>query len=475
MEIYLLKSTACLLIFYLFYKAFLEATSLHYTKRFYLLGSLIAALLIPAITFTSYVTAHTASTNELTASMTTTQPLPEATGITSLWFVVWTIYGLGVAFFGIRFIRNLSKLYTRIRKNIKVPSNGFLLVLIRECIAPHTFFNYIFMNKQEYELQEIPSEVILHEQAHARQRHSIDILFMELIQIFFWFNPVVYLLKHTMKLNHEFLADKDVLNQGIDTVTYQHTLLKFSSKQSAPILANSINYSFIKKRFTVMRTHTSKRAGWLKMLLLLPVLAILLVGFSNKETVVRDPEEPVATQKMIPNAARTDEKSKTHQEKATPQQVAEYNKLAKKYNAMSTERMRVNGKEFTRISYLYGIMTVAQRENAAPFPAFPPPPPAPDAPKVKKGERSNIPPPPPPPPPAPEPNEVMSPPPPPPPPVPLDHVIEMAKDGAVFYYNNKQITSDEAIAIVKKDQNINISTNSNNGTHIVKISSNNKK
>jgi len=139
--------------------------------------------------------------------------------------------------------------------------------------------------------------VILHEQTHATQKHSLDILFIELLQIVFWFNPFLYFIKHSIKLNHEFLADRAVLNKGIATSTYQNILLAFSSNAHTPPLANSINYSStrlielftkqsfgqVKKRFTIMKTHTSKRAVWLRTLLLLPLITLVLYGFSNRE------------------------------------------------------------------------------------------------------------------------------------------------------------------------------------------------
>jgi hypothetical protein len=105
-------------------------------------------------------------------------------------------------------------------------------------------------------------------------------------------------------------------------------------------------------------------------------------------------------------------------------------------------------KDVERLKYLYNLMSAQQRKGAEPFPSFPPPPPpppppAPDAPKVKKGEKSEIPPPPPP---APEPDE------------PIDHVIKMAKKGATFYYEKEKVSSDKAIELIKKNNNLNIQT-----------------
>ena len=99
---------------------------------------------------------------------------------------------------------------------------------------------------------------MLHEQAHASQKHTADILFIEVLKVVFWFNPLFYLYKKEIKLNHEFLADRAVLKKGLDASVYKELLLSFSSNQNNLSLVNAINYSSIKKRFTVMKKQTSK-------------------------------------------------------------------------------------------------------------------------------------------------------------------------------------------------------------------------
>jgi hypothetical protein len=106
--------------------------------------------------------------------------------------------------------------------------------------------------------------------------------------VLLWFNPLIYIIKHAIKLNHEFLADQGVLQKGINTNTYQEIILAFSSNAVQPQLANAINYSLIKKRFTVMKTQTTKRGIWLRSLILLPLLAIMLYSFSDTKVIEKD-------------------------------------------------------------------------------------------------------------------------------------------------------------------------------------------
>src|SRR5690606_32168397 len=199
--------------------------------------------------------------------------------------ILWSVYGAGVLFFGFMFFKNLWGLVGKIKRNPKLKSKNFINVLLNDLVIPHTFFSYIFLNKHKFETQQIPKEVLLHEETHAKQKHSLDILLIELLQVIFWFNPFIYLIKHSIKLNHEFLADHAVLKQGTETLKYQSLLLAFSSNASEPQLANAINYSSIKKRFTVMKTHTSKQTLWLRSLILLPLLAVLIYSFSERKVV----------------------------------------------------------------------------------------------------------------------------------------------------------------------------------------------
>lgn len=338
---YLLKSGACLTVFYLFYVLFLEKENMHVHKRIYLIATLLIAFAIPFVTFTSYVEVVEVIQPIIASQNTIEIPIinePETISYTTE--ILWSVYGLGVLLFGFKFVKNLNEIIQKIRINPNQKEDDTVSVLLKEDIVPHTFFSYIFYNKQKYITHQIPKEVVLHEQTHAKQKHSLDVLFIEFLQVLFWFNPILYLINKAMKLNHEFLADQAVITNGIQTQNYQKTLLAYSSHAYQLPLANAINYSSIKKRFTVMKTHTSKKKIWFKSIILLPVLALLLFSFSTK----------------------------IQQDKATPKQVAEYNKLAKKYNEQPKNNRIIKLKDINRLEYLYNLMTPAQKKSAQPFP-----------------------------------------------------------------------------------------------------------
>ncbi|MFT4698646.1 MAG: hypothetical protein ACI9SJ_001801 [Flavobacteriaceae bacterium] len=447
MTIYLLKFSACLAILILFYKIFLEKENFHVFKRFYLISAVISSIVIPLITFTTYIEPVTYINQPISNLIITNEKT-----FNFIPLIIFCVYGVGLILFGYKFIRNLFQIGNRIKRNTKIKTEDFTGVLLKEPVVPHTFFSFIFFNKNKFEKQLIPEEVILHERTHAKQKHSLDVLFIELFQVVLWFNPLIYIIKHSIKLNHEFLADEAVLKNGTSLSNYQKILLTFSSNANHSPLTNAINYSFIKKRFTVMKTHTSKKSFWIKCLLILPLVSLLLFSFSSQEEVEKE---------------NTLIESITIQEDATKKQIVEYNTLAKKYNFQNGERIIIKKKELERLNYLYDLMSKSQKKSAEPFPNFPPPPPSPKVIKGLNDTDSSIPPPP-----APKVikgvNDTDSSIPPPP---PIPNMKDLAKQGATFYYNGKKISSEKANQLYKKNKKLNVQVSKTNTRNpVVKLS-----
>jgi len=436
MEVYLLKSGLCLAVFLAFYKLFLEQEQMHLFKRFYLLSATVLSFSIPLLYFTTYVTIDPSITSPTDFNGVVSSNISEIYEHSPNWLsiVLWVIYGIGVALFGLKFIRNLFQIRHTVKANPKYKLNTFTTVLLSDPIHPHTFFNFIFLNKERFEKKQIPQEVIWHEEAHAIQKHSVDILCVEVLLVFFWFNPLFYVLRQTIKLNHEFLADEAVIQRGIARTSYQQLLLKFVSTSyhgraiNSSMVSNAINYSSIKKRFTVMKTQTSKQKNRMVGFVLIPLVALLMYGFSNKITQYEIAKEPTNTEITLPvlqpntaaqrlniynNLAKkynaqpiehrripsqdlqqleylyhqlnSEEKKKAQpfpeclpkniQKGASREEMKEYNTLAKKYNEMSPDNMRIYLKDVERLKYVYSLMSDKQKVDAEPLPNFPPPPP----------------------------------------------------------------------------------------------------
>ncbi len=362
MEMYLLKFSACLFIFWLVYVLLLEKLQMHHFKRFYLLGSFVIALVIPQLTIIEYVEPivqnFETSPMYIPIESTLTEVQLDEKPVITAENILWLVYGIGVLLFAIRFAYNLTNLYRRISRNEKISNRSFIYVLLKDYRIPHSFFKYIFLNKSKFENNDIPKEVLLHEETHAKQWHSLDILLLELLQVVFWFHPLVYILKHHIKLNHEFLADDAVLQQGIAAKNYQNILLQFSSSTQDFQFMSAINYSSIKKRFTVMKTQTSKTRMWLSTLVLLPIIAILFFSFAEREYIEKEP---------IENSGLLQLEKNSQSKGATKAMMQEYNDWIKQLNNNSSNLFIPVG-TWERLAAIYDIMNEEQRSSVETHP-----------------------------------------------------------------------------------------------------------
>jgi hypothetical protein len=356
----------------LFYKLLLEKESMHVFKRCYLILALVASLVIPSLVFVEYI-APVYTSYEFTQDLNTTQfvtapKTPKDIDVINWTLMAWTIYGIGATIFGIRFFRNLFQIFNRIRKNTKLKQRFSIKVLLLDQLPPHTFFRYIFLNKEKFETNTIPNEVLLHEEIHAKQCHSIDVIFIELLQVILWFNPFIFFFKKCIKLNHEFLADSAVIKEHISTRNYQNTLLSYLSKDSVAKyqsvkMANAINYSSIKKRFKVMKTQTSRKAVLLRIMLLLPLLASMLYGFSETKTIEKINPEIEHNKEEL---EKIDQLQVNYPDGATEKMMLEYKSFIKKYEKTNS----INHDEYLRSIAIYDIMNETQKKSVKKYPEF---------------------------------------------------------------------------------------------------------
>lgn len=403
------------MLLWAFYKLFLEKENIHFVKRFYLLFSLVFAFSIPLITLT--YEAEVISQSETVSEITTPLLIVPETEITQesvdyLPIILWIVYGIGVLVFGFRFIRNVIAISKKIRTNERLKEPSHINVLLSSSIIPHTFLSYIFVPKKEFQNKNIPEEVLLHEKTHVQQKHTLDILFVEVLQVIFWFNPLFIFIKRSIKLNHEFLADQSVLKQRFSIQNYFELLLNYPNSSNQAVLSSPINYSLTKKRLQMMTKEFSKKRTMLKLVTLAPVLSLCVLFFNNEivakeverpldEIVNLHTEEKVSTLvvKSEEGSISVDENVTDFQDGVTDEMVKEYNVWAKDLNAKikANKSITIRESEIYRMINIYRNMTAEQRKGSEQFPDIPPPPPVPEAPKVKKGEKSDIPPPPPPP------------------------------------------------------------------------------
>ncbi|WP_420571910.1 M56 family metallopeptidase [Kordia sp.] len=288
MILYLLKSGLCLALVLLVYKVLLERERMYIFNRYYLLFGLCFSLLVPFITFETIVEVPVTQNPDLLnfENMNASEAMQSETTIENtvpMWFYALAVfYSLGLFVFSLRFMKNIYHIFYKITKNVKVFYKKASLVLLKENVLPHTFLHYVFLEKESYDTQNIAEELYTHELAHVTQKHTLDIILIELIQILFWFNPILIYYKKAIQLNHEFLADDAVLKSNIQIPAYQHLLLENAHWNHNLHLASNLNFSVTKKRLQMMTKHTSRARTWLVATLTIPIFIGALFLFSTK-------------------------------------------------------------------------------------------------------------------------------------------------------------------------------------------------
>ena len=292
--IYILKSSVCLVLFYLFFRVLLSKETFHRFNRVALLGVLFLSLLIPFIEVTTnhqVEVQQTMLTIEQVLLMAEMEPATvDATGgvavheVASLsWIeILLLVYLSGIIFFACRNLYSLIRLFRLIHSGKREKlENGTTLVVHEQEIAPFSWMKYIVISRKD--LEENGREILIHEAAHIRHRHSIDLLVADICIFFQWFNPGAWLLKQELQNIHEYEADETVINEGVNAKEYQLLLIKKAVGTRLYSMANSFNHSKLKKRITMMLKEKSNPWAKLKYLYILPVAAIAVTAFARPE------------------------------------------------------------------------------------------------------------------------------------------------------------------------------------------------
>ena len=306
--VYILKSSVCLAVFYLFYRLLLSKETFHRFNRFALLGILLLSCIVPFMEVTvkepTEVHQQFLTFEELLLTVGVS-PVEEAGNIMLVSDFIWRemlllVYLSGIVFFLIRTVWSLFRMLHLIRDSrIVSRENGITIIAHRKNIAPFSWMKFVLIS--ETDLLENGTEILVHEVAHIRKRHSIDLLVADICIFFQWFNPASWLLKQELQNIHEYEADECVINQGIDAKKYQLLLIKKAVGTRLYSMANSFNHSSLKKRITMMLKEKSSPWARLKYLYVLPVAAIAVTTFARPE--VSDKVEEISSVKVNDLAA----------------------------------------------------------------------------------------------------------------------------------------------------------------------------
>ena len=291
---YLIPCTISLMVLWLCYRLLFNNSNRFQFNRFYLLSAMLFALALPLFgtifSFSSGIAdrfqpqwfSNIFLLNEITITPNGTSPIDQVTvsNITgptnssfSLWKILGIIYLTGVIVNLILFSIKLLKITVLTIRSPKEKREGYTAVFTHYDNNDFSFLNYAYFPDKN-----ISSDIVRHELSHITHHHSIDILFTELMITLQWFNPFIYLYKKDLQLLHEYTADHEVLHDGADKEKYMYLILQQCTAVNFSNMSNNFNLLFTKKRIKMMSSNEKSKGLWLKLLAIVPVLALLLIA-----------------------------------------------------------------------------------------------------------------------------------------------------------------------------------------------------
>lgn len=282
---YLIKSTISFVFTYVFYYILLRNIKTFKFNRFYLLFALVFSITIPFIHVnTTFEININRKIEEISASTGSLFFEDEVAGKKDLKIftnsnIILFIYVIISFIFFIRLLRNFVKILKKIKTSVRIDNFGLVIVLVKEKIIPYSFFRHIFINEQTFKKYGFDNELVIHEKIHCIQYHSADILFIELLKVFYWFNPVIWLFKSAIQLNHEYLADHEVIKK-YNRETYQNLILNHLFMSNSIYLSSQLNNSLTKKRLIMMSKNNSSLRSMVSEIAIIPLVMILSITLS---------------------------------------------------------------------------------------------------------------------------------------------------------------------------------------------------
>ena len=292
---YDLKVALLIAVFYMFYRLLAARETFHRLNRMVLLASLALSLLLPLCVVTVHRTVEVGSMPQPTASvgMAEVGEIVEDEDSNSTGTILAVVYLLGVAFCLARTSINIwsvRRLIARCRE-VAVPSyihgdiGGMRLFVADDAkVKPFSWMRTVVLSRKDYENDLADgargqSIVLAHECGHVACRHSVDMLFVDMVVALQWFNPVVWLLRQDLRTVHEYEADARVLSQGFNAYQYLSLLVQKAAGDAGYSVANGISMSsIVSKRVIMMTKKQSSRYSWAKLLYIVPIVAISLAA-----------------------------------------------------------------------------------------------------------------------------------------------------------------------------------------------------
>ncbi len=290
--LYLAKLSICLAVMYLFYWLLLQRLTFYNLNRWYFLTYSFLSFFIPFINISQIVEQNELSTFKLVQIIPVINDFSNKNKVAAslpafswdIWNFLLLVFLAGTTIMLARFTLQWIS-YANIMRNAQlISASNIDLYSVDKNIIPFSFGRSVFINPKLQNPEEV-QEILRHEYVHVRQKHTIDIVWTEILCLLNWYNPFVWLIRHSMRQNLEFIADNKVLENGIEKRQYQYLLLKVMGLSQFHIAA-SFNFYSLKKRIHMMNKMKSTNVHLVKFLFILPLLTVIMLAFrstTNKE------------------------------------------------------------------------------------------------------------------------------------------------------------------------------------------------
>lgn len=284
--IYSVKVAVCLTLFYLFHKLLMSRDTFHTFNRFAILSMMLLSLVLPLVHLSLDSEAGiNRGTVALEGLVAQTVVADGGNGVgegLSLTQVLLAAYVLGVVLFVGKALLSVGSLLRLIRRARCVEvRNGIRIYTMQGDISPFSWFRYIIMSEKDW--QENRREIVLHEMAHIRRCHSMDVAVCNMMIVFQWYNPAAWLLKRELQTVHEYEADEAVLSAGVDATHYQMLLIRKAVGERLFSMANNLNHNSLKKRITMMKIKRTNPMQKAKVAFVLPLAAMTVAAFASQK------------------------------------------------------------------------------------------------------------------------------------------------------------------------------------------------
>ena len=283
---YLMKSTIWLTGFAIIYFLFLRNERYFKLKRIYLISGILISFIFPLISFHYQVEMPVPAISQadfsgVSGSATQVQYQDIAGKPFDYRLILLTLYLTGMILLLFRAVGHFRSLFKTINKADINKQGPAKLIRASQFPASFSFFNYVFINPSVSENE--AEEIMNHEIVHVRQKHWFDLLLVEILRLIQWINPFAWIYTRFIRLNHEYLADQAALQRTASTANYRAALINQLFESPVISLTNSFNYSLNKKRFDMMKKIISSPYRKFKVLLVLPIFAIVFYAFATPE------------------------------------------------------------------------------------------------------------------------------------------------------------------------------------------------